>query len=478
MLRRYQTNQGFVLVIVIGAIAVAAIIAGSYLLFVDDHRERTARVSDEATTQIALEQNILRVQSEIQSLAKNEGKIDLQEINLYLASNPLSTSSKQMLSLTLDGYEDGTAQIDSIANTLYPLTSLESQGDPFIGAKANVLSVEVRSSDSTATNVQSRLSSKMISANPEIDVRSIPVSQFTAFSSGTGVDVDSANFIGSLGRVFALGDIQLSGSFSTNYPLVSGGSVSTDGSLSVSLEGSFPIQIPSGLVAYAQPADATQAAWLAEARTQYDNAIVTPGTIPVSLILPPVAGETIAPNTRNANSSLDLGTVRNRCDLLVLVQANSGGGYQVSALRGNSNWLFAATQIGESRAQSNLGAKGEVPGKGVGRQNDPVVARKIKISQTNGPVVAALNYGALGQEARQQVHSIYVEFDSSIKDTVVLVRGAQNLQDGITIASRSPVLVAGDFNTGQNPVAASILTAQGVVSVDPSWGNSTFGPAP
>jgi hypothetical protein len=158
---------------------------------------------------------------------------------------------------------ESNCSIDSLANTLYPLTSLESQGDPFIGAKANVLSVEVRSSDSTATNVQSRLSSKMVSVNPEIDVRSIPVSQFTAFSSGTGVDVDSANFMGSLGRVFALGDIQLSGSFSTNYPLVSGGSVSTDGSLSVSLEGSFPIQIPSGLVAYAQPADATQAAWLA-----------------------------------------------------------------------------------------------------------------------------------------------------------------------------------------------------------------------
>jgi hypothetical protein len=52
------------------------------------------------------------------------------------------------------------------------------------------------------------------------------------------------------------------------------------------------------------------------------------------------------------------------------------------------------------------------------------------------------------------------------------------LQSDITIASRWPVLVAGDFNAGQNPALASILTAQTVSSVDSSWGNSIFGSAP
>ncbi len=96
----------------------------------------------------------------------------------------------------------------------------------------------------------------------------------------------------------------------------------------------------------------------------------------------------------------------------------------------------------------------------------------------NKQVVAAFNYGALRPEARQQIHTIYFEFDGSITDAAVLVRGARILQDGFTIASRWPVLIAGDFNAGQNPAAASILTAQAVRSVDSNFWNSIFGSAP
>ena len=73
---------------------------------------------------------------------------------------------------------------------------------------------------------------------------------------------------------------------------------------------------------------------------------------------------------------------------------------------------------------------------------------------------------------------MYFEFDKSIADAVVLVRGGRFLQSDITIASSWPVLIAGDFNAGQNPTPASILTAQTVSSVDSNWGNSVFGSAP
>jgi hypothetical protein len=93
-------------------------------------------------------------------------------------------------------------------------------------------------------------------------------------------------------------------------------------------------------------------------------------------------------------------------------------------------------------------------------------------------VVVAFNYGALGQEALQQIHAVYFEFDQSIADAAVLVRGGRSLRSDITIASRRPVLVAGDFNAGENPVLASILTTQTVSSVNSNWGNSIFGSAP
>ena len=476
--RKQLSDRGSIAVIVIAAVAIASMIVGSYLLFIDDHRERTAREGDDTATEIRLEQNILRIQSEIQLIAKTEGKIDLPQINSYLDTLADSVPSARWLKLTLNGYDGGVAPIEELADPLSSLTSLENQSDPFLGARAQVLGVGVESSASTSVGSQSRLSSKKVVVAPQIEVRAIPASQFTVFALGTGLDVEQTNFTGSIGRIFALGDIQFSGSFSTNYPIVSGGNVYTTGLLAISLDPNSPIQFSGGQIAYAQPSDSNQAAWLAESRTQYNSAIINPGSLPVSLSLPPAANGTVSGPVGNESSGMDLATVRDRCDLLLFVQPDGRGGYGITEIRGEPGWLHSDGLLDTPRStsgSSSIGV-GRRSGKGTGRQSSPFVASKV--SGINEQVVVAFNYGALGRETLQKIHAVYFEFDQSIPYAAVLVRGGRSLQSDITIASRWPVLVAGDFNAGQNPALASILTAQTVSSVDSNWGNSIFGSAP
>jgi hypothetical protein len=477
--RNHPSSRGSILVIVVAAVAIASMIVGSYLLFVDDHRERSARNGDGASTQIRLEQSVLRVQQELRELAKTKGEIDLPQLSSYMRSLSGSEPSTEWLKLTLDGYENGVALLDSFADLTTSFTSLESHGDPFLGAKAKVFSIGVESS--AVTLASSRLSFKKIVVTPRIDVRGIPVSQFTVLSLGTALDVNSVNFPGPIGRIYARSDVQLVGSFSTSYPVVSGGDVHTIGMLSVSLDENPPILFSNDQTAYAQPNDSKQAAWLAEARTQYNSTIINPGTLPVSLSLPPPASISGSGDREDGSPSSDFTAIRNRCDLVVLVRTDGRGNYGIAALRGDPSWLLSNKQperIVATTSSSHLLANAAQSASGTGRQNNPVVAGQVKTSGAKEQVVAAFNYGALGQAARQQIHSIYFEFSSSIADAVILIRGARYLQSALTIASPWPVLVAGDFNAGQNPVAASVLTTQTVRSVDSNWGDSAFGSAP
>ena len=336
LIRGERANRGTALLIVVAAVTIASLVVGSYLFFVGDHRERSARNCDDAMTQIRLEQEILRARYEIHQVAKSEGKIDLSEINSNLATSRLDLAGPpESLKLTLNGHETGIESIESLAASSSSLIALQNQGDPFLWAKAIVLEVGIESSALTLGKTQSRLSSKAVLVNPHIDVRAIPVSQFTLCTMGSGLRLDQTMFAGPIGRIFALGDIQFFGNFSTIYPVVSGGNVDTVGSLTVSLDTNAPIQFSNDQVAYAQPSDSSQARWLAEARTTFNSAVINPGVLPVSLSLPPPANSVVSGSTQNINSGLDLATIRNRCNFPLLVRRDGRGGYQVATLRGD-----------------------------------------------------------------------------------------------------------------------------------------------
>jgi hypothetical protein len=432
-----------------------------------------------------LEQNVLRIQQQIQQLAKTQGRIDLSQISSNLGSTADRESSGDSVKLTLDGYEGGVASLESFPTPLSSFTRLENQGDPFLGAKANVISVGIESSAVTSVATQSRLSSKKVEVTPKIDVRGIPLSQFTVFAFGTSLNIDSANFAGSIGRIYAQNEVRLDGSFFTNYPVVSGGNVYTSGPLSILLGGNMPVHFSGEQTAYAQPSDSIQAAWLAEARTQYNSAIINSGSLPLSLSLAPKGNGSAPPTSANENSGLDFAIIRTRCDLFIFVQAGRRGKYGIAVIRGDPSWLEAdgqpervAATVSSYSIAKGRSSSGKSSSTETGWQNNPFVAKKVKTSGNDGQVVVSFNYGALRQDARQRIHMIFFEFDRSISDAAVLVRGAGFLENSLSIASRWPILIAGNFNSGRNPVPASILTTRYVKSVDPAWANTEFGSAP
>jgi len=69
------------------------VIVGSYLLFIDDQRERSARGGDDTVTQIRLEENVFRIQREIELGVTTKGEIDLSEISSDMRSLPDALSS-------------------------------------------------------------------------------------------------------------------------------------------------------------------------------------------------------------------------------------------------------------------------------------------------------------------------------------------------------------------------------------------------
>jgi hypothetical protein len=102
------------------------------------------------------------------------------------------------------------------------------------------------------------------------------------------------------------------------------------------LKRNSPIQLQSGQITYAQPGDSNQAAWLAEARTQYNSAIINPGSLPISLSLPPAANGTAAKSGENAAS----GRVQGLVEGAVSVQEASGVS-TAAAIRADQVYLLA-----------------------------------------------------------------------------------------------------------------------------------------
>jgi hypothetical protein len=103
----------------------------------------------------------------------------------------------------------------------------ENTSDPFAGARAQVTKVALDAQISDTAMASARTTDKRVTASPEIDIRQIPISEFTVYSAGSALELDQSNFPDNLGRVFAEGSITVHGSILSRYPLVSAQNVNT-----------------------------------------------------------------------------------------------------------------------------------------------------------------------------------------------------------------------------------------------------------
>jgi hypothetical protein len=455
-----RSEKGSIFVVVIAAVAIAAMIAVSYLTLTNNYRERAGRELDQTRTQIRLEEDILEAKRQIAVQTKENGQIRLSDVIITNQGAETSDSIK----LSLNGSDHGTESLSPVVNRAVQLNLLESNGDPFFGARAISWDVSATASAFTNESNKSQLAGKEVTVTPSIEIRQIPVSQFTLFSLNGPVTLDSTLFPESGGRIFAAGDITINGSgrLLFDYPVVSGGAIVTGPatSLSVKTSNKDRTQIDLGKVANYNSVDETgKAQLLAEARTEFDSALITSASLPVDVALVPS-------ESQSASQGFDLDATGKKCEIELIVEVsnpNADGSYPVITSPAAANWAAA------------VGPGSKPQGRPL-RQAVACVAKKASLIDIGSKIVVSIDFAAPAVRT-SAAQSIYVHGNGNASDVVVLIRAAALLNHDLSIVTPHTVIIAGDFNSGGSSQAASIITGQNVLAVDSTVGNADFGTA-
>jgi hypothetical protein len=498
-------KRGSVLMVVLVAVTIASVIAVSYLSFMNDHRERAGRLIDQEVVSIKLEEFALDVRQAIEAAVRGDpqGQISLRAVKSGLASRwPEQEFTLDFLEFPgTDGFATSPLWVENPGERIS--RHLTSAGDPFYGAKAQVATIRLEAQAQAREPLRVANNKKTIQVTPEIQIREIPLSQFTVFSAASHLHLNSANFavddVGSgAGRIFSQGNVTVSGSLETGYPIVTGADIHLGGSLvaKTSPGATAPEALnydvgdafesmdhEAGPSLENSAIDESEQTWLEEARTKFDSAIVNPRVLPVHTALAPQLER-----AADGNASLDIpAKLRTQCDIEVIVDAASvtiGHGEYRVAIGGrgaNTSTMAAALhQLNQppppALGQSNPSYRLDLRAK---KQDRPFVAKRAQYglsdgSWRNGVFVLSFNYSALPAELQPQVNRIYLQIENAPSNAYVLIRGAQRLAGGFSIVTPHRILIGGDFNTVE-PQAASIITGQNVRAEAENWGDLDFG---
>src|SRR5260370_5751268 len=362
----------------------------------------------------------------------------------------------------MDGTGGELVQVQPFASAheyeqLLPL----SNQDLFGQAHALVTTIDVDiTTSSTVPNV--RLPNLNVTDHPQIAVREIPVSQFTVFSAGDPFTLGTAVFSDDIGRVFYDSTVSVSGSFTSEFAIVAGQNVNFQ-------DGSLQIKNPSdNSVSVTLSTDTQSPNFLSDARTVLDSKIVTGGVLPINS----GALNTVY-SSRNSgqgtSNGLNLTLLKEQCDLLVVARPDiaittpNGKQYlvKVAGKVGGKNLVYPTNTTSASKSQPTPGPQ-------------TVVFAAAQNKQNPSQPILTLDYIQLDAVPLGSVFMVVQDTAGNpIANAVILVRGAQQLSGAFSIVSPHPIIIAGDFNDGDE--AASIITPANLQTVAEDWGSDVFG---
>jgi hypothetical protein len=440
-----HSEQGSVFIVVIAAVAIATIIAVTFLSFMNDARERVGREMDQAKQQVSLEGTLLTMKKAIAKQAADNGSIDLSGMQrngftlTWVPSN--DNSSRQLAPLS------GPSGVGDTADPLQPLDG-NDEGDPFRGASAQILKINVDGSAETPR--LPRLSNKVVTVTPTIDVRQIPVSQFTAFSENSSVNIDSTSFGGNAGRVFGQEGITVTGSLGTRYPLVSGKGFSGAGSIQFNVAPGQSISFSPNNEPTTDPGDLQ---FLGDARTSLDSFVITPVVLPLDVVLVP-------DKNSEQTGGWDLQASVNQADIKFEITGDGKGNYSVRATGPDSQWFRPVDP------KSVAGDQSKKP------QSCPCLA-KDGDGDLKNQIVIGFNYETVPDTVKRIA---FVVSNARPESVTLLIRGASMLKGPVSIVTPHNVIFEGNFNSlGADPPPASVMTSQAVSSAPLGRGDKYFG---
>ncbi|HEX6564118.1 MAG TPA: hypothetical protein VF020_07535, partial [Chthoniobacterales bacterium] len=365
-----------------------------------------------------------------------------------------------------DGTGNNVLRVQPFANTgeTGEYTPLLDKKDLFGQAYARQTTIDINiTTKATVPNV--RLPDLTVTDQPQIAVREIPVSQFTIFSAANSFTLSPAVSSQDIGRVFSKSTISVSGSFSSEFPIVAGQNVAFTGG-----KDSLQVKDPSGNNASIQLTSDTQSAdFLADARTSLDTRVVTGSVLPIDSA--PLNSIYESDNSAQAASNgLNLSLLQAQCSTLVVARPDR----PITTPNGQKECLV---QVGGSVGGASLAypmTKGGSQSQGtVNRQTVPFAAAQSR--QNPSQTILALDLQAPG--AKQLSSMFLVVQDpggNPLPNAVILIRGARILTGPISIVSPHPIIIAGDFNNFDSQ-PASIITPGNLQTVAADWGSDVFG---
>ena len=455
-----QNRSGSVLVYVLVLLLIAGFMAASYLTFVDNQRARTGRNLNQDGLRISTEQALLRLESTIRNELLATGEVKLPGLNRTEAALGISLS----LSSKTDGSGSELIQVQPFANAAdYELLPGLDNQDLFGQAHALVTKIDVDiTASSTVPNV--RLPDLNVTDHPQIAVREIPVSQFTVFSAGDPFTLGATVFGQDIGRVFSESTLSVSGSFSSEFAVVAGQNVNLQG-------GSLQIKDASennGSVTLST--DTQSANFLPDARTALDSRIVTSDVLPIdSAALNSVYGS--GSSGSGASNGLNLALLKAHCDLLAVARPD----ITITTPNGKQCLVTVIGKTGGKNLTYALAAD-SAPHSQVTPGQQTVAFSAAQNKQNPSQTILTLDYR---QSGGAQFGSVFMVVQNAagnpIPNAVILIRGAQGLTGPLSIVSPHPIIIAGDFNLGDDPPPASIITPANLQTVPKDWASDLFG---
>jgi len=455
-----RKNAGSVLVYVLVLVVIAGLIGASYLAFVDNQRATTARNLNQDGLRISTEQALLSLESTIRNELLANGEIDLTSLN---QSGPVAGLSLSLSSTTdVTGSNVLRVQAFADAGDLRHYTALPDEKDLFGQAYARQTRIDVNiSTKSTVANV--RLPDLTVTDQPQIAVREIPVSQFTIFSAANSFTLSPAVLSQDIGRVFSKSTISVSGSFSSQFPIVAGQNVAfTDG------KDALQVKDPSGNDASIQLTNDTQSAdFLADARTSLDTRIVTGSVLPIDSA--PLNSVYETDNSGQSAYALNLSLLQAQCSLVVVARPDK----PITTPTGQKECRVTTIPQSANLSYPVTWTKGASQSQGTAsRQTVAFAAAQSK--QNPSQTILAFD---LALPAANQLSSVFLVVQdpngNPLPNAVVLIRGAVKLSGPVSIISPHPIIIAGDFNDDSQP--ASIITPANLQTVAADWGSDVFG---
>ena len=457
-------NSGSVLVYVLVLVVIAGIIGASYLTFVDNQRATTARNLNQDGLRISTEQALLSLESRIRSDLLSSGEVNLAGLN--------QSGSIAGLSLSLSSTSEGTASTvlrvqafaDSSDSGQY--TALPDEKDLFGQALAHQATVDVKiTAQSTVPNV--RLPDLKVTDQPQIAVREIPVSQFTIFSAANAFTITPAVLSQDIGRVFSKSTISVSGNFSSQFPIVAGQNVAFSGG-----QDSLQVKDPSGNNDSVQLSSDTESHdFLADARTLLDSRIVTGSVLPIDSAPLNSVYETNS-SSQGASNGLNLSLLQKQCSISAVARPDK----PITTPNGQKECLVIVRgSVGGANLAYPMATKPGSESQGsVNRQTVPLAAAQSK--QNPAQTVVALDFKAPGANQLSSVFLVVQDAaGNTLPNAVILIRGAATLHGPVSIISPHPIIIAGDFNSGNDAHPASIITSANLQTVAADWGSDVFG---